>query len=286
MNKWIDERAWKIAVYIVFLLCYIAFSVGGYNYTLRMVGDTNSLMKFVIFVCSCLFVAIVFSLIYSAFLTPISEFLTRLLYRLFPSKTEEMAKTVTDMQITDEGEDGNADGGEKENAEESADKDEDGDRSEGTNDNLLGETNTEETTPPENINESRDDDNDMDISQDEVQVDALKEEFVKQYVRFECRDLPIYEVFASLFDQQKSGAFAARAFKCAMSNPIQWLKCFPGYEDAKKFFPNEDAIKGGKSNYSNANNKKDYSKKTIEETISLLENKLAELTASSKETAG
>ena len=101
---------------------------------------------------------------------------------------------------------------------------------------------------------------------------------MEQFVRHDCQKLTIYEVFESLFGQHKSGAFAARAFKCAMSEPIKWLKTFPGYEDAKRLFSLPDAIKGNKSNYSNANNKRIYSEDTIKETVSVLRDKLEELT--------
>ena len=102
---------------------------------------------------------------------------------------------------------------------------------------------------------------------DNPQREALKKEFMEKYVRHDCLELPIYDVFESLFNQQQSGAFAARAFKCAMSEPIKWLKSFPGYEDAKRLFPLPDAIKGSKSNYSNANNKRNYSDDTIRSII-------------------
>ena len=107
--------------------------------------------------------------------------------------------------------------------------------------------------------------------------DELKAAFVKEYVRVECKGEPIYDVFESLFDQKKSGAFAARAFKCAMSDPIKWLKSFPGYEDAKRLFPKRDAIKGGKTNYSNANNTV-YSEDTMNKTVKDIQDKLEELT--------
>ena len=106
----------------------------------------------------------------------------------------------------------------------------------------------------------------------------MKKEFMAKYVKFDCQELPIYEVFESLFDQENSGAFAARAFKCSF-NSLNWLKEFPGYNDAVRLFPNKDAIKGSKSNYSNANNNKNYSEEIIEETKSLLEDKLNELKA-------
>ena len=97
-----------------------------------------------------------------------------------------------------------------------------------------------------------------------------------KYVKFDCQELPIYEVFESLFDQEKSGTFAARAFKCALSAP-NWLNNYPGYTDARRLFPHEDAIKGTKSNYSNANNEKNCSKEIMETINKLLEDKLKEM---------
>lgn len=105
---------------------------------------------------------------------------------------------------------------------------------------------------------------------------ALKEEFVQKYVRKDYKQSPIYEVFESLFDQEKSGTFAARAFKCALSAP-NWLNNYPGYTDARRLFPHEDAIKGTKSNYSNANNEKNCSKEIMETINKLLEDKLKEM---------
>ena len=107
--------------------------------------------------------------------------------------------------------------------------------------------------------------------------EALKKEFIENYVKGECQSLPIYEVFESLFNQQQSGAFAARALQYALNDP-NWLKDYPGYEDAKRLFPQPGAINGTKSNYSNSNNKRNYSNKTIEATKSLLKDKLKELT--------
>ena len=67
-----------------------------------------------------------------------------------------------------------------------------------------------------------------------------------------------------------------------MSDPIKWLKSFPGYEDARRLFPKQDAIKGGKTNYSNANNTV-YSEKTMAETVEVIQDKLKELTPPPKE---
>jgi hypothetical protein len=67
-----------------------------------------------------------------------------------------------------------------------------------------------------------------------------------------------------------------------MSDPIKWLKSFPGYEDAKRLFPKRDSIKGGKTNYSNANNTV-YSEKTMNETVEVIQDRLKELTPPPKE---
>ena len=129
----------------------------------------------------------------------------------------------------------------------------------------------------------------IDVKEKDIEADntandsdrnALKDEFVRNYVNSDSTHLPIYDVFESLFDQEKSGAFAARAFKCALSDP-NWLKAYPGYKDAQRLFPHKDAIMGNKSNYSKANNNKDYSEDTIKETESLLKDKLKELVVKS-----
>ena len=46
---------------------------------------------------------------------------------------------------------------------------------------------------------------------------------------------------------------------------------------ARRLFPHEDAIKGTKSNYSNANNEKNCSKEIMETIKKLLEDKLKEM---------
>ena len=243
MSKWIDERAWMVSVYTCYILGFIILSVAGYNYILRVIGDTTIFMKVILFVCVCLFVAMVVALVFAAFITPFSELLKRLLDFLFFRKTN--------MIIPQDSED----------IEEIAD-----------NDDADMETNSDANNSDENTEESNILDN------DNPQREVLKKEFMEQFVRHDCQKLPIYEVFESLFGQHKSGAFAARAFKCAMSEPIKWLKSFPGYEDAKRLFPLPDAIKGNKSNYSNANNKRIYTEDTIKETVSVLRDKLEELT--------
>ena len=59
MSKWINERAWTVSMYICYILSFIILSVAGYNCTLRVVGDTTIFMKVILFVCVCLFVAMV-----------------------------------------------------------------------------------------------------------------------------------------------------------------------------------------------------------------------------------
>lgn len=243
MSKWINERAWTVSMYICYILSFIILSVAGYNYILSVIGDTTSFMKVILFVCVCLFVAMVVALVFAAFITPFSELLKRLLDFLFFRK----ANTVIPQDIDD--------------------TKEVGDSEVIANDSNSDANNSDENTEESNI-----------LDNDTPQREALKKEFMEQFVRHDCQKLPIYEVFESLFGQHKSGAFAARAFKCAMSEPIKWLKTFPGYEDAKRLFPLPDAIKGNKSNYSNANNKRIYSEDTIKETVSVLRDKLEELT--------
>ena len=243
MNNWVDERSWMISVYICYILGFIILSVAGFNYILSVIGNTTAFMKVVLFVCVCLFVAMIVTLVYAAFITPFSELLKRFLDSFFIRN----AKMVIPQD--------------SEEAEEA------GDKIDANIENNLDTADSDESKERGHIS-------DNDISQRE----ALKKEFMKDYVRYNCQDLPIYEIFESLFNQRQSGAFAARAFKCAMGEPFIWLSCFPGYQDAKRLFPQPGAIKGGKSNYSNANNKRNYSDDTIEETVSVLRDKLEELT--------
>ena len=243
MSKWINERAWTVSMYICYILSFIILSVAGYNCTLRIVGDTTTFMKVILFVCVCLFVAMVVALVFAAFITPFSELLKRLLDFLFIRK----ANTVIPQEIDDTKEVG-----------ESEDV---------ANDSNSYADSSNESTEGSNKTDS-----------DNPQREALKKEFMEKYVKSDCQELPIYDVFESLFNQQQSGAFAARAFQYALNDP-NWLKDYPGYEDAKRLFPQPDAIKGTKSNYSNSNNNRNYSSKTIEATKSLLNDKLKELTA-------
>jgi len=226
MSKWINDRAWAVSMYICYALCFIILSVAGYNYTMSIIGETSSIMKVVLFICIILFVGFGVSMVFSIFITPLSELLSRLLWHLFRLKTKKAISPNIDAKEKD-----------------------------------IEADNTD--------NDSNDSDR-----------NALKDEFVQNYVKSDCAYLPIYDVFESLFDQEKSGAFAARAFKCALSDP-NWLKAYPGYIDAQRLFPHKDAIKGNKSNYSKANNNKAYSEDTIKETESLLKDKLKELEAKS-----
>ena len=244
MGRWIDERAWMVSMYICYILCFIILSVAGYNYTLKMIGDTTLFMKVVILICICLFVALGVSLLFSIFITPLSELLNRMLFYMFRRKKDIILSQAS--IVLKEEKDGNT-----------------------LNE---GDSESDNSVGKEEKNGKIDNDN--------SQREALKKEFMEKYVRHDFQAFPIYDVFESLFNQQQSGAFAARAFKCAMSEPIKWLKSFPGYEDAKRLFPLPDAIKGSKSNYSNANNKRNYSDDTIEETVSVLRDKLEELTVS------
>lgn len=244
MSKWINERAWTISMYLCYILCFVILSVAGYNYTMKIIGDTTLFMKVVVLICICLFVALGVSLLFSIFITPLSELLNRMLLYMFHKKKDIILPQAS------------------------------GDIKEEKDDSTLNEGNSESDNSVGKVEKN----GKIDI--DNSQREALKKEFMEKYVRHDFQVFPIYDVFESLFIQQQSGAFAARAFKCAMSEPIKWLKSFPGYEDAKRLFPLPDAIKGSKSNYSNANNKRNYSDDTIEETVSVLRDKLEELTAS------
>lgn len=244
MSKWINERAWTVSMYICYILSFIILSVAGYNCTLKIVGDTTTFMKVILFVCVCLFVAMVVALVFAAFITPFSELLKRLLDFLFFRKTN--------MIIPQDSED-------IEEIADNADADmEINSNADNSDENTEGSSNI-----ADNVNPQR---------------EALRKEFIENYVKSDCRELPIYEVFESLFNQQRSGAFAARAFQYALDDP-NWLKDYPGYEDAKRLFPQPGAINGAKSNYSNSNNNRNYSQKTIDATKSLLKDKLQELTA-------
>ena len=247
MSKWINDRAWTVSMYICYALCFIILSVAGYNYTMSIIGETSSIMKVVLFICIILFVGFGVSMVFSIFITPLSELLSRLLWYLFRLKTKKAISPDIDAMAEDI-----------------------------ETDNAANDTNIGVVSEPDECKDT------IVTSIDDSVRESLKAEFMSEYVRVEYRNLPIYDVFESLFDQEKSGAFAARAFKCAMSDPIKWLKSFPGYEDAKRLFPKRDSIKGGKTNYSNANNTV-YSEKTMNETVEVIRDRLKELTPPPKE---
>jgi len=246
MSKWINDRAWTMSMYICYALCFIILCVAGYNFTMSIIGETSSIMKVVLFICIILFVGFGVSMVFSIFITPLSELLSRLLWHLFRLKTKKAISPNIDAK--------------EENIE---------------TDNAANDTNIGVVSEPDECKDT------IVTSIDDSVRESLKAEFMSKYVRVEYCNLPIYDIFESLFDKEKSGAFAARAFKCAMSDPIKWLKLFPGYEDAKRLFPKQDAIKGVKTNYSNANNTV-FSEKTMTETIEVIQDKQKELTPPSK----
>ena len=245
MSKWINERAWMISMCICYVLCSVILIVAGYNYTMSIIGDTTSFMKVVLLICIILFVGFGIFMVFSIFITPLSELLSWLLWYLFRLKTKKGISPNIDVK-------------------------------EDTDTDNTNDTNNEFASEPDECKDT------IVTSIDDSVRESLKAEFMSEYVRVEYKNLPIYDVFESLFDQEKSGAFAARAFKCAMSDPIKWLKSFPGYEDAKRLFPKRDSIKGGKTNYSNANNTV-YSEKTMNETVEVIQDRLKELTPQPKE---
>lgn len=197
MGKWIDERAWTVAMYICYILGFIVLSVAGYNYAMRMMGDTTLFMKVVVLLCICLFVALIVSLIFSIFITPVSELLNRLLLYWFHRKqnhanTQDIAEVNEEREVnTDNAIESDTVVPESNNAIES--------------DTIVPESNENQTAPKEEVNA-------------DLQREDMKKEFMAKYVKFDCQELPIYEVFESLFDQEKSGAFAARAFKCSFNS--------------------------------------------------------------------
>ena len=243
MSKWIDERAWNVSMYICYALCFIVLSVAGYNGITMLVGDVTLFMRAVLLICVCLFVALGVFLVFSVVITPFSELLNRLAVYLFEKKNSIPAKN-------DEGE------------------------VEVHDDSIVNDAEHHEVSGSADNH-----DNNKDEAPDSVRV-ALKEEFIRDYVRYDHQNEMIYEVFEALFSQKKSGAFAAHAFKCALNE--KWLMCFPGYEAAKRLFPKEDSIKGTKSNYSNANNNNIKPEKE-KEVRDILLNKFKELNPSTKD---
>lgn len=216
MSKWINERAWMISMCICYVLCSVILIVAGYNYTMSIIGDTTSFMKVVLLICIILFVGFGVSMVFSIFITPLSELLNRLAVFLFEKKkfTTPTKNAEGEMEVLDE--------------------------------NLADDAELQKSS-----SSTKNHDNNKDEVSDSIR-EALKAEFMSEYVKYDHQEETIYEVFEVLFSEKKSGAFAAHAFKCAMNE--KWLKCFPGYEAAKKLFPKGDSIKGNKSNYSNANN--------------------------------
>jgi hypothetical protein len=247
MSKWTDERSWRVSMYIGYVLCFIILSVAGYNGIMMLVGDVTLFMRVVLLICVCLFVAFGVFLFFSVVITPFSEILNRLAVYLFKKMKMHsipVQTTEVEMEVNDESITDDAD---DEHQEISASAD--------------GRDKKEEL-------------------RDDSAHETLKAEFMSEYVRYDHQKDTIYEVFEVLFLEKKSGAFAAHAFKCAMDE--KWLKCFPGYEAAKRLFPKEDSIKGGKSNYSNANNNK-LSPAKEEEIRTILLDKFNELNPQKKD---
>ena len=98
MSKWINERAWTMSVYICYVLGFIVLSVAGYHCAIALIGSTSLFMKAVILICVCLIVALIVSLAFSIFITPISELLLRLLEMLQRKKSAEMVHNVVEEE--------------------------------------------------------------------------------------------------------------------------------------------------------------------------------------------
>lgn len=98
MSKWINERAWTLSVYICYVLGFIVLSVAGYHCAIALIGSTSLFMKAVILICVCLIVALIVSLAFSIFITPISELLLRLLEMLQRKKSAEMVHNVVEEE--------------------------------------------------------------------------------------------------------------------------------------------------------------------------------------------
>ena len=292
MNKWIDERAWKNSLYICYALSIIIVITAGYNYTLNIIGDTTSLMKVVWLICVCLFVAFGIFLGISVIITPLSELIyqifrlilysvslvkklvKKLYFRLRNRKEVELDidNTVNDINFEVPFESAECKKEEDVNKMDEVVRDalnKDFNRKEveldidnTVNDNYLEvPSESAECKKEEEVNKK-----------DEVVREASNKEFTSSYVKSEYKDSPIYDVLESLFIKQKSGAFAAHAFKFAKED-LNLLIMIPGYEAAKRLFPYEDAISGSCSNYSNAlhGNYSDDLKKNI---INMIKNEL------------
>jgi hypothetical protein len=96
MSKWIDERAWTMSVYICYALGFIILSVAGYNCAISLVGDVSLFMRIIILMCVCLLVALIVLLAFSAFITPLSELILRMLKRLQQSKIVDVPVPVNE----------------------------------------------------------------------------------------------------------------------------------------------------------------------------------------------
>ena len=241
MNKWIDERAWKNSLYICYALSIIIVITAGYNYTINIIGDTTSLMKVVWLICVCLFVAFGIFLGISVIITPLSELIYQI-FRLILYSVSLVKKLYFRLRNRKEVE---------------------LDIDNTVNDNYLEVT-----------SESAECKKEEEVNKKDVSVrEAFKKEFTSSYVKSEYKDSPIYDVFESLFIKKKSGAFAAHAFNLATDEPIKWLIDIPSFDEAKRLFPQQDSISGGKSNYSNALHKK-YPDENINKTIRILKNEL------------
>ena len=245
MSKWINERAWTVSMYICYALCFIVLSVAGYNYTISIIGETSSIMKVVLLICIILFVGFGVSMVFSIFITPVGELLNRWVVYLFKKKNKHSIPVQTNEEEMEV------------NYENITDADDE----------------HQETSAFADVHKNEE-------LRDDSARETLKAEFMSEYVRYDHQKDTLYEVFEILFMEKKSGAFAAHAFKCAMDE--KWLKCFPGYEAAKRLFPKEDSIKGVKSNYSNANNNK-LSPAKEEEIRAILLDKFNELNPQKKD---
>lgn len=102
MSKWIDERAWTMSVYICYALGFIVLSVAGYNCAISLVGDVSLFMRIIILMCVCLLVALIVLLAFSAFITPLSELILRMLKRLQQSKIVDVPVPVNEEKGGDE----------------------------------------------------------------------------------------------------------------------------------------------------------------------------------------
>ena len=154
-------------MYICYILCFIILSVAGYNYTLKIIGDTTLFMKVVVLICICLFVALGVSMLFSVFITPLSELLNRMLLYMFHKKKDIILPQAS------------------------------GDIKEEKDDSTLNEGNSESDNSVGKVEKN----GKIDI--DNSQREALKKEFMEKYVKSDCQELPIYDVFESLLISSK-----------------------------------------------------------------------------------